>query len=220
MNNRQLWLSAFVLVCAISVSLLCIWKKPLTVDLLGSPVPGSTDHSKDDADVGTERQSVSGTATTEHANWSLDELLEPFSDLETMYLRAVRITPHAASSHYEMPAPELNLAVLERSYDPDTQLREAIRWFESLPKGKKTAHGELEAAKSRMASVGIELSARECRQGICRLSFTYANRTSNHRSQTSASIRPDAWSFTSVAADGRIEGHIFVVSRNRTTESK
>ena len=92
---------------------------------------------------------------------------------------------------------------------------EAIRWFERLPQGKETRE-ETVASRARMAKMGFELIAKECRQELCRLSITYLNWNNRRPVKDSAKIRPASWSFTRIAPDGRVEGHLFVVTPNKS----
>jgi hypothetical protein len=114
-----------------------------------------------------------------------------------------------------VPAKTPSLPSLDPSGSPDDNLREAIRWFEALPKGKQLSPLALDAAKTRMAKIGLELSTKECREGICRTSFTYAEWTYPRPPKASAQILPHSWSFTTIAPDGRVEAHVFMVSNNQ-----
>ena len=107
------------------------------------------------------------------------------------------------------------LPVLKSTGSPSEKLADAVRWFESLPKGKKPSPQEWQAEKARMARAGMELAVDECRQGICRFSFTYNERNSTRPPTDFAQIRQQSWSFTIIAPDGRPEAHIFLVNPDR-----
>jgi len=112
------------------------------------------------------------------------------------------------------PAPPPQLPALKPGGGARDQLIEAIRWFESLPAGNGSPD-EMEVARGKLARARLELITKECRQQICRLSFTYPKRDSSAPPRESVKIREASWSFTTIASDGRAEGHIFVITPDR-----
>jgi len=120
--------------------------------------------------------------------------------------------PNAPSA--SKPRESTTLPDLKAKGKPDDQLKQAIRWFESLPKSKPN-HKAVDLEKERMAEVGLDLTTKDCRNGICRLSFIYNVWASPHPAQASANMWPHAWSFTTITPDGKIHGHMFTQEHGR-----
>jgi predicted DNA-binding transcriptional regulator YafY len=109
------------------------------------------------------------------------------------------------------------LPPLSTNREPASQLAEASKWFEALPNAKPKSEAELTARRERMDKAGLELLRSECRSGVCRLSFVYSKSSSERlknrmNGHDSARGRPNWMSFTILRSDGRVEGHIFMVS--------
>ena len=115
-------------------------------------------------------------------------------------------------SYPKKPTPIAKLPTLKSRTGPVGQLREAIRWFESLEKGQEYSQQQTEYWTARLARAGIQLDARECRQGICRMSITYNRWFGRQPTSDSSRIALESWSFTAIAPDGRPEGHMFYVT--------
>lgn len=116
-----------------------------------------------------------------------------------------------------IPAKRPTLPPLPTNREPASQLAEASKWFEALPNAKPKSEAELTARRERMDKAGLELLRSECRSGVCRLSFVYSKNSSERlknrmNGHDSARGRPNWMSFTILRSDGRVEGHIFMVS--------
>ena len=121
-------------------------------------------------------------------------------------------TPEAVGSSVGSAMPKMRPGI-----EPRIQLRDALRWFEGLPRTSESTPADLEAMRTRLSRVGVELVARECRSGFCRLSVVYSDQTSRQLiermgGQDSLKSRPNWWSFSIINGQGRVEGHVFMAN--------
>jgi len=109
------------------------------------------------------------------------------------------------------PTPTPTLPALQPGDGPRDLLAQATRWFESLPRGKETSREQMDASRARLAKTGVELLGKECRAGVCWMSFSHADDPSRKRTKDAAHIREQSWSFSIALPDGKTESHMFVV---------
>jgi hypothetical protein len=74
------------------------------------------------------------------------------------------IPPRAAPDGDAFVMPRLRAGL-----DPRAQLEDALRWFQGLPRTQEISQAQIQATRTRLEAVGIDLQARECRSGICRM---------------------------------------------------
>ena len=150
----------------------------------------------------TQQRQISVTQPAE----STDRAESPSKDEAPTYDNAAYSPSEAEHRWTTLPA-------LPEETGASGKLAEAIRWFDSLSVDKQIDEKEMAAANARLAAAGFEMSHRECRQNVCRLSFTYSKwDTFRSLPRPSAQIRPTTWSFTEVTPDGKVQGHVFIVS--------
>lgn len=133
---------------------------------------------------------------------------------EASMTRGVTLANAPKPAAIKKPVGPVTLPDLKPGGDPAQTLKKAIRWFESLPNDNPLSPAKTASAKARMAKSGLDLTKKECRQGICRLSFTYMNWGTRKTPKPSANIWPEVWSFTTIGADGRPQGHVFIQNPN------
>jgi len=141
-----------------------------------------------------------------------ESVLASIREIEESMITRMDLSKKPSPSKTNTKAVIEKLPPLVSSGNPDGKLTEAVRWFEALRKDTQLPRGEIETIRGNMRKAGLDLITKECRQGICRLSFTYVIWHSARPPKAAAMILPDAWSFTTLAPDGRAEGHIFMKS--------
>jgi len=215
--SKRWWLLAALLASAIGLGAV-FFRSPKPVE--NSPASPSSDSSDNDSAVPPIDSSAVLMAGSIQPP-QVDAPDVPIEDPVLTMLDAVqaamgpplRIPQGWSPPPIEEPKPDPTLPTLKPADSPSDQLREAIHWFESLPRNKDSP--QLPAvSRSNQGKTRIEPLVRECRQDFCRLSFTYTNWNSKPIPNESAKLGPTTWSFTTIAPDGRVQGHIFVVSPN------
>jgi len=150
-----------------------------------------------------------------HAVSVATNVLASIRDMEAAMLSGHGPTPQPDISSAPKSPAWAKLPKLDPQGEPASNLRKAVRWFESLPKGQPPTRQQFDSDRARMAKAGLGLINKECRQGICRLSFTYLNWGSRSAPKVSSQIWSEAWSFTTVGPDGNPQGHIFIENRDQ-----
>ena len=211
------WLLAALLAGAIGLGAVC-FRSPKPVE--NSPASPSVE-ACEDTSVEPSPQSTDVLMSDTIKAPEVDSPAVPIPDPVLTMLDAVqaamgpplKIPQGWSPPPLEEPKPDPTLPTLKQAGSPSDQLREAIHWFESLPRNKDSPQPP-RVSKSKQGKTGIEPMVKECRQDFCRLSFTYTNWNSRPIPNESAKLGPTSWSFTTIAPDGRVQGHIFVVSPN------
>ncbi len=108
------------------------------------------------------------------------------------------------------------LPELTRRETASEQREDALRWFAGLPESGGPSPARVEADRRRLGEAGMDLTAHECRGGVCRLSVVYSPESSARYAPrlgndgARAQLNAGSWSFTTLNPDGRVEADILV----------
>ena len=138
-----------------------------------------------------------------------ESLLSIFYSLEDKVMAGLESVDEPESPEEVEPLATTVLPDLPIRETPDAGLREAVAWFESLKKEPEIPQKQYDSMKRQMAKSGLELHIKECRQGICRSSFTYTNWHPRRPARAAARAYPLSWIFTTIDPDGKPRDDIF-----------